>query len=56
MPRMTKDEIEAFLVEQDFPEARTFATIEAIGDRELTLRMPYRPAYKRPGGTCPDPR
>ncbi len=55
MPRMTAEEIDAFLISVDFPGAREFATIETITDRELTLRMPFRPAYVRPGGTVSGP-
>lgn len=54
MPRMSIAEIEA-LMAQEFPEARAFGRIEALDDRELTLRMPYQPAFQRPGGTVSGP-
>jgi uncharacterized protein (TIGR00369 family) len=54
MPRMTADEIAAFL-DQVFPEARTFSTIVDVGERELTARLPFSPAYLRPGGTLSGP-
>lgn len=54
MPRMTALEIDEFLG-RSFPEARAFAQIETLGDRELTVRMPFRSGYLRPGGTVSGP-
>ena len=53
---MNAAEIEAFL-QGHFPAAVGFARIEAIGEGERTmrLRVPFRDAYLRPGGTLSGP-
>jgi len=54
MPRLTADEIYGLLTSY-FPDARVFAAIEAIGDRDLTVRMPIRKELLRGGGTISGP-
>ena len=54
MPRMTLAEIEA-LMDQSFPSWREFSTITALGERDLTLRMPFRSDLLRAGGTISGP-
>ena len=54
MPRMTADEIDAFLADH-FPQAQGHARIETIGDDTMQLRLPYRDAFLRPGGTLSGP-
>jgi len=54
MPRMTAAEIERFLDEQ-FPRARALAQIEALGEDTVRIRLRYRDAYLRPGGTLSGP-
>ena len=54
MPRMTIAEIEA-LMDQHFPSWRTFSTITALGERDITLRMPFRKDLVRAGGTISGP-
>jgi uncharacterized protein (TIGR00369 family) len=54
MPRMTQAEIEA-LMDQSFPDWRRFSSIVAIGERDLTLRMPFRRDLVRAGGTISGP-
>jgi uncharacterized protein (TIGR00369 family) len=51
---MTIAEIEA-LMDQHFAEARSFTSIESLGDRTLALRMPYHKALVRAGGTISGP-
>jgi uncharacterized protein (TIGR00369 family) len=51
---MTAEQITAFLVAH-FPEAKDFSHIESVGERDLTVRLPYRAAYLRPGGTLSGP-
>ena len=53
-PRMTIPEIEA-LMDQHFADWRSFSTIVALADHELSLRMPFRPALVRAGGTISGP-
>jgi uncharacterized protein (TIGR00369 family) len=53
-PRMTIAEIEA-LMDRYFTEGRRFTRIASLGDRELVLRMPYRTALVRAGGTISGP-
>ncbi|HEY4238974.1 MAG TPA: PaaI family thioesterase [Kofleriaceae bacterium] len=52
---MTKAEIEAFLDAQGFPQARTFAVIEAIRERAIDVTMPFKPFFVRPGGSISGP-
>ncbi|MBA3454073.1 MAG: PaaI family thioesterase [Deltaproteobacteria bacterium] len=54
MTRMTLDEI-ASLLDQVFPEWRTFSEITALGERDITLRMPFRKQLLRAGGTISGP-
>jgi uncharacterized protein (TIGR00369 family) len=54
MPRMTITELEA-LMDTHFPDWRTFSMITAMGDRDLTLRMPFRKDLVRAGGTISGP-
>jgi uncharacterized protein (TIGR00369 family) len=54
MSRMTIDEIYAFL-ETAFPRAREFSAITALGERDITVQMPFRPSYLRPGNTLSGP-
>jgi len=51
---MTLAEIEA-LMEKHFPTFRSFSTISSLGDRDITLRMPYRKELARTGGTISGP-
>ena len=54
---MTADQIDAYMQELGFEAARGFATIESIDPArgEMTLRMPFRDAFFRPGGTVSGP-
>lgn len=54
MAKMTIAEIEA-LMDQGFPGWRTHSELVAIGDNDLTLRMPFRPQLLRVGGTISGP-
>ena len=54
MPRMTKEEIEA-LMDQGFPDWRSFSQIVSVGERDLVLRMPFRKQLLRAGGTISGP-
>lgn len=54
MPKMTIAEIEA-LMDKGFPDWRSFSEITALGDRDITLRMPFRPQLLRAGGTISGP-
>jgi uncharacterized protein (TIGR00369 family) len=54
MPKMTVAEIEA-LMDQSFPDWRNFSQITALGERDITLRMPFRPTLLRAGGTISGP-
>jgi uncharacterized protein (TIGR00369 family) len=54
MLKMTIAEIEA-LMDQSFPDWRTFSQITALGDHDITLRMPFRPTLLRAGGTISGP-
>lgn len=54
MPRMTKEEIEA-LMDQGFPDWRSFSHIISVGERDLVLRMPFRKQLLRAGGTISGP-
>jgi uncharacterized protein (TIGR00369 family) len=55
MPRMTAEQIDAFMVEVGFEPARAIAQIESIGERTITMRMPFRAELVRPGGTLSGP-
>ena len=54
MPKMTIAEIEA-LMDVGFPDWRKFSRIEALGEQDITLRMPFRPDLTRAGGTISGP-
>lgn len=54
MPRMTIAEIEA-LMDQSFPDWRNFSSIVALGEQDITLRMPFRKQLLRAGGTISGP-
>jgi len=54
MLRMTIAELEA-LMDSHFPDWRNFSTIEALTERELTLRMPFKTQLLRTGGTISGP-
>jgi uncharacterized protein (TIGR00369 family) len=54
MPRMTQVELEA-LMDQSFPSWRTFSQIVAIGEHDITIRMPFRKDLVRAGGTISGP-
>jgi uncharacterized protein (TIGR00369 family) len=54
MPRMTKEEIEA-LMDQGFPDWRSFSQIVSVGEHDLVLRMPFRKQLLRAGGTISGP-
>ncbi len=54
MPKMTVAEIEA-LMDQGFPDWRSFSQIIGQGERTLTLRMPFREQLLRAGGTISGP-
>lgn len=54
MPKMTIAEIET-LMDQGFPDWRKFSAITALGDNDITLRMPFRKDLLRAGGTISGP-
>ena len=54
MPRLTQPELES-LIDQHFPTWRTFPTITALGERDISLRMPFRADFLRAGGTISGP-
>ncbi len=54
MPKLTLAELEA-IIDQAFPDWRGFSEIVALGERDLTLRMPFRPVLLRAGGTISGP-
>ena len=54
MPRMTLPEIEQ-LMDQSFPTWREFSTITALGEHDITLKMPFRKELMRAGGTISGP-
>ncbi|MGB5286475.1 MAG: PaaI family thioesterase [Polyangiales bacterium] len=54
MPRMTADEIKAFMQEV-FPQARMPIEVEELRDGFLRLRVPVTERYLRPGGTVSGP-
>ena len=54
MPRMTIAEIEQ-LIDKTFPAWRTFSSIVALGEMDMTLEMPFRPDLLRAGGTISGP-
>jgi len=54
MTRMNVDEISA-LLDQQFPEWRSLSEITALGEKDITLRMPFRKQLLRAGGTISGP-
>ncbi len=52
--RMTQAELEA-LMDQGFPSWREFSTIVAVGENDITTRMPFRRDLMRAGGTISGP-
>ena len=54
MPKMTIAEIEA-LLDGSLPEWRNFTEITALGERDITVRMPFRTTLLRAGGTVSGP-
>lgn len=54
MRKMNLDEI-ATLLDQAFPDWRRFSEITALGDKNITLRMPFRKELLRAGGTISGP-
>jgi uncharacterized protein (TIGR00369 family) len=53
-PRMTVSEIEA-LMDEHFATWRQFSQITALGERDITVRMPFRKDLVRAGGTISGP-
>lgn len=51
---MTIDEISA-LMDEHFPDWRNFSSITGLGERDITLTMPFRPQLMRAGGTISGP-
>jgi uncharacterized protein (TIGR00369 family) len=51
---MTIDEISA-LMDQYFPDWRSFSSITAMGENDVTVTMPFRPQLMRAGGTISGP-
>ncbi|HEU4610687.1 MAG TPA: PaaI family thioesterase [Kofleriaceae bacterium] len=54
MPRMTLPELEA-LMDQHFRGWRTFSSITALGEHDITVTMPFRKELVRAGGTISGP-
>ena len=54
MPKMTVSELET-LMDQFFPDWRSFSEITALGDNDITVRMPFRKQLLRAGGTISGP-
>jgi uncharacterized protein (TIGR00369 family) len=54
MPRMTQAELEA-LMDQHFAGWRGFSTIVALGENDITVKMPFRKELMRAGGTISGP-
>lgn len=54
MPKMTIAEIEA-LMDQGFPEWRSFSQIIGQGEKTLTVKMPFKKHMLRAGGTISGP-
>ena len=43
------------LLDQHFPDWRTYTSIVEVGERAITLRMPFRKEFTRHGGTVSGP-
>ena len=54
MPKLAIAEIEA-LMDRHFGDWRKFSSIVGLGERDLTLRMPFRKELIRAGGTISGP-
>lgn len=54
MPKLTVADLEA-LMDQFFPDWRSFSEITALGDNDITVRMPFRKQLLRAGGTISGP-
>ncbi len=54
MTKMTIEEI-ATLLDQVFPDWKSFSEITALGEKDITLRMPFRKGLLRAGGTISGP-
>jgi uncharacterized protein (TIGR00369 family) len=54
MSKQTIADLEA-LMDAGFPGWRTFSVITGLGERDLTLRMPFRKELLRVGGTISGP-
>jgi uncharacterized protein (TIGR00369 family) len=54
MPKMTVSDLET-LMDRFFPDWRSFSEITALGDNDITVRMPFRPQLLRAGGTISGP-
>jgi uncharacterized protein (TIGR00369 family) len=51
---MTVAELEA-LMDEGFPNWRSFSTIVALGENDITVQMPFRKDLMRAGGTISGP-
>jgi len=54
MPRLSISELER-LIEEHFPQAHGFSQITTLTEDTLELRLAYRDAFLRPGGTLSGP-
>ena len=54
VPKLTLDELETLRL-QVFPDAKSFASLVSLADRELVMRMPFRKELTRAGGTISGP-
>jgi uncharacterized protein (TIGR00369 family) len=54
MPKMTVSDLET-LMDRFFPDWRSFSEITALGDNDITVRMPFRAQLLRAGGTISGP-
>ena len=54
MPKMNVEEI-ATLLDQVFPDWKNYTQIIALGEKDITLRMPFRKELLRAGGTISGP-
>jgi uncharacterized protein (TIGR00369 family) len=54
MAKLTQAELET-LMDASFPEWRRFSSIDSIGERDITMRMPFRKELLRAGGTISGP-
>lgn len=54
VPKLTIADIEA-LMDQGFPDWRKFSTITAMGEKDITIKMPFRKELLRAGGTVSGP-